>query len=431
MDIGLVSMPIIRKRIASGNMPAMYTVGLHSAADNHLSIILWTYHTAIRGLSERISVRDAAEHMPLSTFRNLLEQGAHIAHISDVIRLRALCSTHGGWFWDCDTWVLKPLPLADGKSPKNTHVFGSMAAKPRTSNDSKFWRTDYLREPCERAYLAVPFYFPSESSVLPALRTFTDHLVDSSKITKIKYNAIMGEATSLLVDAGLSIDVQPVEAFCPVHPWITWDAVSKGPWAEIKKTSFGFTNLDVGEMLEASYCVNFPNCTSRHGGVPSEGAAQDVLDISGDCLVGELLTHLAGHSGLPDCIARRIRLDGKLSLEVPVMQHWKRRVVGKKSAGDFVQVLALLEINGLITLSTHPLDVGRSTDLATATTDTIASTATATALYTLTFRTFLTFRAFPTYFPHFPRLRSGFTRLTLCTFRAFRAYFPHFPLLRS
>jgi len=287
-----------------------------------------------------IEVRDAAEHMPVSTFRALMDNGTHIAHLADVIRLRALRSTQGGWFWDCDTWVLKPLPLAEERSPKNRHVFGSMAAKPRTSNDSKFWRTDYLREPCERAYLAAPFYFPRESAVLSGLLSFTDKLVDSGAIAKIDYNDIMHEATSLLVGAGLSIDVQPVEVFCPIHPWITWDDVSQRPWAEGSKTLYGWECLDISGVLDKTYSVSFPNCTSRFAGVPTEGAARAELDISKKSLVGELLEHIAGHSGLPDCIAKHIRLDGQLGVEVPVMKSWKKWVRGKMSRGDYVQVLA-------------------------------------------------------------------------------------------
>ena len=141
-------------------MPATYKVGLHSARQNHVGVVLWTYHCSIPELFGGIEVRDAAEHMPVSTFRALMDNGTHIAHLADVIRLRALRSTQGGWFWDCDTWVLKPLPLAEERSPKNRHVFGSMAAKPRTSNDSTFWRTDYLREPCEGVLPCCAILFP-------------------------------------------------------------------------------------------------------------------------------------------------------------------------------------------------------------------------------------------------------------------------------
>ena len=93
------------------------------------------------------------------------------------------------------------------------------------------------------------------------------------------------------------------------------------------------------------------------------------MDVTSNSLVGELLKHIAGHSGVPDDIGRCIRLDGKLGVDDPVMKPYKRRVQGKMSVDEFVKV-------------------------------------------------------FRTYFPHFMYLLSA---LSVFTFRAFRAYFPYFP----
>jgi len=198
-----------------GRIPIIYKIGLHSASRYGLDVQLWSYQK-LDAVPEGVSLRSAQELLPYKDFDNLLAVGTHIAHISDFLRLRALASENGGWFFDIDTWVVRDLT---NMTSLTGHVFGSMAARPRTSGDARYWRTKYLRQPSERSYLSVPMHFPKDSKLLQELAQFTKGLVCTDTIQTIEYNDIMAKMSDLLIKHGLSIEAQEVHVFSPVAPW--------------------------------------------------------------------------------------------------------------------------------------------------------------------------------------------------------------------
>lgn len=198
-----------------GRVPIVYRVGLHSASRHGLNVQLWSYQQ-LHDVPDGVTLRQAEELMPYKEFESLLSIGTHIAHLADILRLRALSAEGGGWFCDLDTWFVgDPMKINSGTG----HVFGSMAAKPRTSGDGRYWRTKYWRQPNERAYISVPFHFPKNSKVLAELVQWVNGLVSKSMTANLEYNCIMTKTAELVIHNGLSFEAQDVHVFSPLAPW--------------------------------------------------------------------------------------------------------------------------------------------------------------------------------------------------------------------
>jgi hypothetical protein len=96
---------------------------LRSAAIHH-TVWLWCYQS-FSNLPVSVVVKDANELLSFDMFRDTLnrgstefdrkrkvvEKGRHVAHLSDLLRVRVL-RRFGGWWLDMDTIVLKRLPTA-------------------------------------------------------------------------------------------------------------------------------------------------------------------------------------------------------------------------------------------------------------------------------------------------------------------------------
>ena len=83
-------------------------MGLRSATNHFEKVIVWTYGTIVfkRGtkdeqfeLAKRFEFRDAHDVVPFGTAKQLLNNGASIAHVSDLVRILA-ASKCTGWIID-------------------------------------------------------------------------------------------------------------------------------------------------------------------------------------------------------------------------------------------------------------------------------------------------------------------------------------------
>ena len=215
-----------------------------------------------------------------------------MAHIVDIIRLRALAQdagSTGGWFVDLDTvWLKRPSSI----TTISGHIFGSQPAKPRTSGDRKFFKTAYVRSPSVREYLSPPFHFPAKSVLLPAALEFAQSLLTHPAPSMLDYNVIMDDIKNKMIGLGFRVDVQAAGRFCPVPNWIPWTAVACQEWQAF--TSFGVPILSAEALLEQAVCINFPSCTSRAAGKPTHGAALWDMPFWS---TGSLLHHLINAVG--------------------------------------------------------------------------------------------------------------------------------------
>ena len=95
--------------------------------------------------------------LPECEFQRHLTNGVSVAHLADLVRLRALKAHGGGWFLDCNTVWVKAAP--DSVTFELGHCVGSLhAARRRGSAEAvkRYWMVNYLTQQGDQAYLASP-----------------------------------------------------------------------------------------------------------------------------------------------------------------------------------------------------------------------------------------------------------------------------------
>ena len=180
-------------------------------------------------------------------------------------------------------WLKRP----DSITTISGHIFGSQAAKPRTSGDRKFFKTAYVRSPSVREYLSPPFHFPAKSVLLPAALEFAQRLLTHPAPSTFDYNLVMDGIKNKLIGLGFRVDVQAAGRCSPVPNWIPWASLAWHEWRACM--SFGVSVLSTEALLEQAVCINFPSCTSRAAGKPTHGAASWDMPL---CSHGSLLHHI-------------------------------------------------------------------------------------------------------------------------------------------
>ena len=237
-------------------------LGLHSALQVGVTVVLWTYHLkwanlALNDFGSRLQVKDASEVVPLDEFMGMLANNWTWGNIADVIRFKAahMYNSTGSFVIDLDTvWIRTPTvqncPSVSG------HRFATCAARPRVSEDVRYWQHRYLQKPEHRSYNLPPFYFPAHSEVLSALQ---DTLYTWGKPPKM-YTHWLDKLEALVIEKGFNLDFQDVDTFHPVHNWVKYMALAS---AEQPQTAhYGYPFRPAEFVLGSSVAFNNPWQTS-------------------------------------------------------------------------------------------------------------------------------------------------------------------------
>ena len=261
---------------APQQMRALNRLSLRSAAVDH-RVVLWSYQT-YDNLPEHVTVRDANEVLPFAVFQRALREGGtrflkdttpgrHIAHLSDLIRVRVL-RRHAGWWLDLDTIVLKPLPTSQpycfATIPQkraggggSCHVDGQAMAlfEKQAHENGRLWRGHNPSAPDwdgQDAFQNTPIFIErKEDPLVIEWERRVEDLVLSPRT--IKWLSVVHAMADAIVDHKLQRYVQPPIAFCPYPFWMK--EVPLAPPMKEAEVKFGTEIPSLTRIRSESYTL--------------------------------------------------------------------------------------------------------------------------------------------------------------------------------
>ena len=138
----------------SRNLPDVAVAGLASAVlVGHSKPLLYSFDK-FENIPAGVELRYAGDFMSVEEFKIFEGKGIPLPIISDVVRLRVLCSLNDdyAWFWDVDTLVLVDLCRIGVQPDAFEHVLASME-RPRSMTGCT---TAEFEEKCISQFLCTP-----------------------------------------------------------------------------------------------------------------------------------------------------------------------------------------------------------------------------------------------------------------------------------
>ena len=230
------------------DMRLLNLLSLRSAAIHH-TVWLWCYQS-FSNIPVGVVAKDASELLPFDTFQEALKQpassttfshkkrnkkrmrieteGRHIAHLSDLFRVRVL-RRFGGWWLDMDTIVLRPLPTA------LPYYFSTISEKQKDGiqaiKNAKMWagkNTDFPDWDGKDSFQNTPIYIKQPNDPLT--------IEWDAKLTALVLNPcalpwlqVIREMEVIIVRKGLQRFVCPPIHFCPYPFWSMDSRFSRSP----------------------------------------------------------------------------------------------------------------------------------------------------------------------------------------------------------
>ena len=276
-----------------GELTACCGIGLASALEVGFNVVLWTYHREFMNLPQarrlqHLEMRDARALIPENIFLSMLRLNWAWGNISDVIRLRGAKlenGTSGSWVIDLDTIWLR-TPSKSNCMSYTGHIFATCGAQNRVSEDARYWKYRYLREPEQRSYLVPPLYFPRRSSVLADIQA---KLYDEGGPPK-QYTYWLTCLEDILIEKGYSGDCQEVVTFHPVHNWVPLSAL-QDPRQETVGEKFRYAYNKAEFVLQKAVAFNNPWQTTMPGKGATNARCVSKLEFRSGSFFWKVLQH--------------------------------------------------------------------------------------------------------------------------------------------
>ena len=250
----------------SGQMPSLppYAVfGLETAVKQFDEVNFWHFEP-VSNVPEHVTLRDAAELLPIDERDALRLKKVSVEHISDIVRFRA-AAHYGGWIIDADNIWLRAPPVG--------FVFSTLYAKREggVAQKNAAWQTmkaafakvgwdggDVINLPCS-VVANTPFS--------RGLRNITDDFVRKSIAgapwadppTQKQWNQLMHTLRDLILKFDLGEFVRPPIEYGPSPFWGQFtDLIAREGWFHSlpsQRRLFGVQLPSAEEILTRSYCV--------------------------------------------------------------------------------------------------------------------------------------------------------------------------------
>ena len=207
---------------------------LKSAVAQGHTVWIWCYQT-FANLPIGVIVKDANELLPFSEFqaalssstgstifdkrrRNNVTPGRHVAHLSDLIRVRALLY-YGGWWLDMDTIVIETLPT---DLPYSFSTHPERRADRQALKNGRLWhahtREDYPDWDGQDSFQNTPIYVSkAKDPLVIEWEARIAPLILSP--CRLEWLQVIREMEACIVRHGLQRYVAPPDLFCPYPFW--------------------------------------------------------------------------------------------------------------------------------------------------------------------------------------------------------------------
>ena len=239
-------------------LPDAVVRGLRSqAAISQIVVKLLTYQS-FTNIPPGVEPVDATMYMAKEPFEQKLRNGVRIAHMADLLRMRAIAQSNKtlAWLWDAECLLLQPIYGAKSAqwglgSESFGFAFASLPAAPgcmggRAATEIR-WAKNGLCKPKDRRYFTTPVRVVVNSELCRQLLWAVEEFVSSASSQKpLDYNCVMKEWQRLFLAKGLEDACLPICMASGINPW------SKGKPLQMRHSN-DFPWRDIAAL---SLCVN-------------------------------------------------------------------------------------------------------------------------------------------------------------------------------
>ena len=241
----------------SNRLRALNMYSILSILNQGHKMVLWSYQPFenVPHDNALFELRDCNELLLFAEFKQYLDNGIHIAHISDYIRILAL-KNYGGWWLDSDSIVLKPLPTEDPyyfatlPTKRAGGGFFHYERKPATWLGAKYFAgLDGKDEFCN-----APFYVEKKNDPW-AIKIAAYVRKKLAKGRPMLWRTILNKMQATIVDRKWHDYVHPPIAFCPVPFWMRDNPIKES--FDAPQSKWGAIIPTAADILANSVCVQF------------------------------------------------------------------------------------------------------------------------------------------------------------------------------
>ena len=234
----------------------LHKLSVFSFAKFSAETVIYTYQKIQKLPFENVFVRDASEYYPGEKAFKALLAGHSLAHISDIVRLRA-ASQNEGIVLDMDAVLLKPLPdIPLFFSSMPAKLTGGFAPKWGKSHPPMFVSDKSWDG---KALSAFPVKVANEiKASIAVLASRIEKTLEAPPQTGTKaWNYIMWELKRI-AHFHPNAKVFPPIAFCPIPAWLGSGkcySLQSPTRFDGKSTLFGYTSPSTEQIFSESYAV--------------------------------------------------------------------------------------------------------------------------------------------------------------------------------
>mgnify|MGYP003636466343 CR=1 FL=1 len=277
------------------DLSPFHVLPLASHAKYNNDAILYTYQTeTLLPEIEGVTVKDAAEIFPIDDAFYALLGGHSIAHIADLVRLRA-ASECSGTVVDMDTILLRPLPQCDG-------FFASIPAK-ATGGVAPQWGNNHpplTVHDCSWSGKALANFPIKVSKVMAPYTRALSRKIGRTLLKPPQRNSKGWNYVMWTLKEIMKIDkdaiVAPPMAFGPLPAWLTAGkcySLEAPTRLNGNTTLYGYTLPSINDILNNTFMVqHFFESTFKKSKRINQGFWD--ADVPDGCLVAQEAKHIMG-----------------------------------------------------------------------------------------------------------------------------------------